>query len=236
MLDLTYRRREPEWIDAPDADPVLLRKSLAYIRRINTLLGYTRTTLWHLERFSRGWAPGQTIRIIDVATGSADIPRAILRWASRRKFDVRLIGVDLQANIAAEAAAAQPDDRLRVVRANALALPFADRSVDYAMTNMFLHHLDDAQAADVLREMARVARRGIIAADLIRNARAYAWISLFTLWANPMVRHDARVSVAQSFTRGEILRLGGRAGIEFAQYHKHAGHRFVLAGERPSDR
>jgi hypothetical protein len=80
--------------------------------------------------------------------------------------------------------------------------------------------------------MARVARRGVIAADLLRHRRAYAWITLFTAFAGPMVRHDARASVAQAFTKGEVLRLRERAGIGFADYHRHFGHRFVLAGER----
>ena len=232
MIDLTSRRREDEWMDAPDADPVLVHKSLAYIRRINSLLGYTRATLSHLKRFSAGWRPGETIRILDVATGSADIPRAMLRWARARGFDVRVIGVDLHPTIAAEAQGAQDDPRLRIVRADALALPFADRSIDYVVTNMFLHHLDDDAVVRVLKEMARVATRGILAADLIRNTRAYRWISLFTLTANPMVRHDARVSVAQAFTKPEVMNLRDRAGINFASYHRHFGHRFVLAGQR----
>jgi hypothetical protein len=49
-----------------------------------------------------------------------------------------------------------------------------------------------------------------------------------------MVRHDARASVAQAFTRQEVLRLRDRAGLHFAEYHRHFGHRWVLAGERPS--
>ena len=80
--------------------------------------------------------------------------------------------------------------------------------------------------------MNRVARRGIIAADLLRRRRAYAWITLFTLAANPMVKHDARVSVAQAFTKEEILALRDRAGARFAQYHEHFAHRFALAGEK----
>ena len=232
MLDfLNTRRREAEWMDAPDADPAFVHKSLAYIRRINSLLGYTRATLHHLERFSRSWKPGQTLRIIDLATGSADIPRAILRWADRRKFDVRVVGVDLHPVIAAEAAEAR-DVRLRIVRGDVLDLPFADGSFDYAITNMFLHHLDDAQIVTVLKNMARVARRGIIAADLLRTRRAYGWIVLFTLLANPMVKHDARVSVAQAFTRAEVLALRDAAGLTFASYYHHFGHRFVLAGEK----
>jgi SAM-dependent methyltransferase len=122
--------------------------------------------------------------------------------------------------------------RLRFVQADALHLPFADASFDYAHTAMFLHHLDDSSAAAVLREMARVSRRGIVAADLLRHHRAYAWISLFTLGAGPMVRHDARASVAQAFTKPEVLRLRDEAGVGFARYYRHFGHRFALAGER----
>jgi SAM-dependent methyltransferase len=233
MIDLSSRRREAEWMDAPDADPDRLCKSLAYIRRINVLFRYTRATLSHFERFSAGWKQGQTIRILDVATGSADIPRAILQWAQRKGFDVRVVGIDLHAKTLSEARSESNGDiRLRLARADALRLPFADASFDYAVTNMFLHHLDDDQVVVVLREMARVARRGIVAADLNRDAWAYRWINLFTLWANPMVRHDARVSVAQAFTRDEVLVLRDRAGVDFASYYPHFGHRFILAGEK----
>ena len=268
-------------MDDPAADPADLRRSLAYIRRINSLLGYTRATVRHLDRFSRRWRPGETIHILDVATGSADIPRAILRWAGRRGFDVRIVAVDLHQTtlkLAAQEGAQDfppspgtpgegrgggspignrqsaignqtnphpnppPEHRdrglncpLHFVQADALHLPFADGSFDYALTAMFLHHLDDADAVAVLREMGRVARRGIVAADLLRHRRAYAWITLFTLLAGPMVRHDARASVAQAFTKAEALALRDAAGLDFAVYHRNFGHRFVLAGERSTN-
>ena len=232
---LSVRRRQAELIDSPGADPALLRKSFRFIRRINKLLGYTRATLSHLEDFSRRWTPGQTIRVLDLATGSGDIPQAILHWSAQCGFDVRVVGADLLPEAAADAVA-ECGGRLRLVRAHALNLPFADDSFDYAITNMFLHHLDDDQIVQVLRDMARVARRGVIVADLLRNRRAYAWIVLFTLWANPMVKHDARVSVAQAFTRPEVLSLRDKASLTFTSYHRHFGHRFVLAGEKYRER
>jgi len=85
----------------------------------------------------------------------------------------------------------------------------------------------------VLREMHRVSRRGIIASDLIRDKWAYGWIRLFTVFSNPMVRHDAVVSVAQAFTPNEIRDLRDRAGIGYAEFFEHFGHRFALAGRRP---
>jgi SAM-dependent methyltransferase len=232
MLDLSSRRRQAEWIDAPDADPGQLRRSLSFIRRVNVLFGYTRATLSHFKRFSEGWTPGRTIRILDLATGSADVPKAVLRWASRAGFDVRIVGIDLHARTVAEAAADNNDVRLSIVRGDAMKLPFEDDTFDYALTNMFLHHLDDDDAVTVFREMSRVARRGVVVADLCRDEWAYRWISLFTLFANPMVRHDARVSVAQAFTQAEVLRLRDRAGLTFAKYHPHFGYRWVLSGEK----
>ncbi len=230
---LTSRVREPEWMDEGSADPEALRKSLRFIRIVNRLFGYTRATLKHLDGFSRRWERGQIIRIIDIATGSADVPRALLKWADARGFEVRMVGVDRHPVTASAAVDAMHDSRLTIVQGDALDLPFEAASFDYALCSMFLHHLDEDEAVAVLASMARVARRGLICADLLRHRRAYAWISLFTLLANPMVRHDARASVAQAFTKVEVLRVRERAGVQFAAYHRHFGHRFVLAGERP---
>ena len=231
--DLRQRRRSDELMDAPDADPALVRKSLRFLRRVNRLLGYTRSTLRHLERFSQSWPRGDRIRVIDFATGSADLPRAILRWADRRRLDVWVVGVDLHATTAREARLATEDNpRLHIVRGDVLALPFADGSFDYAVTSLFLHHLDDADVVKVLSAMSRVARRGIIAGDLLRRRRAYAWIKLLTLLANPIVKNDGPASIAQAFTKDEIIRLRDDAGAGYAEFFEHIGHRFVLAGEK----
>lgn len=237
MPFLAQRRRQHEWMDEPNADPEQLRRSLAFIRRVNQWLGYTRATIRHLERFSGSWKPGERIDIIDLATGSADIPRAILKWADRRGFDVRIVAVD-RHDVTARAATEQgsADPRLQVVRADVFALPFAPGSFDYALNAMFLHHLADEEAVEALRAMNVLARRGVIVADLLRHYRAYGWISLFTALANPMVRHDARVSVAQAFRKNEVQKLREASGLNFARYYRHFGHRFVLAGERDRGR
>jgi ubiquinone/menaquinone biosynthesis C-methylase UbiE len=236
LLSSPERRRQPEWMDDPAVDPAELRQSLAYLRRINSLLGYNRSIVRHLDRFSRRWPPGRPVHVVDVATGSGDLPRAILGWSGRRGFDVWVVGVDLHATsvrIAAELTPPHLSPRLRFVQADALRLPFADGSFDYATSALFLHHLDEDSAVAVIREMARVARRGIVVADLLRHRRAYAWITLLTLFSRPMARHDARASVAQAFTRDEVLRLRDRAGVDFTSYSRHFGHRFAIAGERP---
>src|SRR5260221_10659812 len=97
MSSLSKRQRSAEWMDEPDVHPNELRRSLKFIQRVNRFLGYTRATIAHLDRFSRNWKPGEHIEILDIATGSADIPRAILKWADQRGFDVHITAVDLHA-------------------------------------------------------------------------------------------------------------------------------------------
>src|SRR2546429_9157913 len=128
-------------MDAPDVDPRELERPLKFIRRVTTLLRYTHATLWHLERFSRNWKRGERINIVDFATGSADIPRAILKWADRRGFDVRVVGVDLHATTARIAAQESADPRLTIVQGDVLKPPFDAGAFDYALCAMFLHHL-----------------------------------------------------------------------------------------------
>jgi len=238
MFDWVHNRRirGHEFLDEDDVDPRELERALGFIRKINSTLGYTRSVLHHLKRFSKSWKPGQRIDIIDLATGSADIPRAILRWAMANNFDLHIVAVDRHPHTARTAASQSHDPRLQIVQADVFALPFADQSFDYAMTAMFLHHLDEEGIVSVLKSMDRLARRGIIAADLLRHRRAYLWIKLFTMFTSPMIRHDATVSVAQALTGPEVLAIRDRAGLSYATLHRHFGHRFVLAGEksRPS--
>jgi 2-polyprenyl-3-methyl-5-hydroxy-6-metoxy-1,4-benzoquinol methylase len=231
---LEHRRREAEWMDAPDADPKLLARSLGFIRAINFFLQYTRATLGHLKRFSGEWKEGETIWILDVATGSGDVPVAIIRWAKRRGLRVRVAGVDLHHQTLLAAMGNCAGKGIGLVRGDATRLPFADGAFDYVLTSMFLHHLDEPTAVAVLAEMDRVASRGIIAADLLRSRRAYFWISLFTTFSNSMVKHDARVSVSGAFNEAELLWCCDAAGTGYLKPYRHFGHRLVLAGVKSS--
>src|SRR4029078_11062202 len=128
----------------PDADPAILADSLRFIRRINRALLYTRSTISHLARYSRAWKPGETLRVIDFATGSADVPLAVARWGRRRGFDVRVTGVDLHETTCRMARdITRHEPRVTIVRADALNLPFDAGSFDYALSGLFLHHLSE---------------------------------------------------------------------------------------------
>jgi SAM-dependent methyltransferase len=229
----SQRLRQREYMDEVSADPEFLRQGLQSIRWLNNVLGYTWATLHHLEGFSRRWEPGQRVRILDLAAGSADVPRAIARWATKRGHDVRIVAVDRHPLTCRLAAELTHDGRITIVQADVDRLPFAPRSFDCVICSMFLHHLDDGQIVRLLRKMDQLARQGVIVSDLLRHRRAYFWITLLTTFAHPHLKHDARASVAQSLTKREVLALRDEAGLGYLRYYRHFAHRFVLAGERP---
>lgn len=220
-------------MDAPDADPVLLQRSLGFLRRINGWFGYRRSMLRHVRPMLDHVPPGQVVRVLDIGSGAADLPESIVALEPKLRRSVRCVALDLHERTLALASRSVRDRRVGFVRGDALRLPFADNAVHVVTAGLFLHHLDDDQVVAALREMDRVASVGIVVGDLLRRRRAYCWIRLFTLSANPMVRHDAAASVAQSFRREELEDFCRRAGLDYLRFREHFGHRFVLGGVKP---
>src|SRR6266487_2826974 len=96
-LFLHARSLEPEHMDTEVLEPQHAAEILHALERINVWLGGVRASLWHLKRFSRHWAPGQKIRILDWGTGGADLPRAIVRWARAERIPIEIVGIDSNA-------------------------------------------------------------------------------------------------------------------------------------------
>jgi ubiquinone/menaquinone biosynthesis C-methylase UbiE len=95
--------------------------------------------------------------VLDVATGTGRLPRAVLRQPS---FDGRVIGVDLSRGMLRQAAkrTAQFADRLTLVWQGAEVLPFLESTFDAVTCLEALEFTPDPRA--VLKELARVLRPG----------------------------------------------------------------------------
>jgi SAM-dependent methyltransferase len=226
------RIRQHELMDAPDVDPAELRRALWFIRRINRLLGYNAATLRALGELidaAAGARAGEAVRVLDIATGSADLPQQMLRWGRRRGLAIQCVGLDLHETTLAVAREWAPE--IPLVRGDGLRLPFDDDSFDVATCCMSLHHLETPAAEQVVREMERISRRGWIVADLLRRRRALAWVSLLTLFSSRLEKHDARASIRQAWLPEEARVLASSIGVP-ATYREVLGHRFLLVRQK----
>ncbi len=234
-VPLTQRRRIRELMDDPGVDRADLEQSLRFIRMVNRRLGGTRAVIVHLARWSGEWKSKEPIRLIDIGTGSADIPLAISQWARRAGKSVHVTGVDLHPTTLALAREHLGGHRgVELVEADALKLMdrFDPGAFDYAHAGMFLHHLDDIEVMTMLRIMDRLATRGLIWNDLVRGVLERVVVRLLSLGRPFIVRHDAVASVDAGFTRGEALELAGRVGLQDVAYRRHLFGRFTLTSTK----
>ncbi|HEU0015689.1 MAG TPA: methyltransferase domain-containing protein [Longimicrobium sp.] len=229
-----------ELMDLPDQDARELERGLADLRRVNVFLLGTRVVLRHLRRLV-AFHPRAEYRVLDVGTGSADIPLAVDAWARRAGIRVEIVATDLHETTLEFARRRTAGcEAIRVERADALDLPYADGAFDIAMCNTALHHFDARDdALRVLREMDRVCSAGAIVSDLARSRPALLGANLLaaTLWrAHPVTRHDGPLSVRRAFTAAELRGLAADAGLANARVHSHPVFRIALVWEKEGGR
>ncbi|HEX6063600.1 MAG TPA: methyltransferase domain-containing protein [Longimicrobiales bacterium] len=230
MMALPRAERAEELLDAPRHELAELEQSLGHVAAVNRWLGGAAAVTRYIKPLL---VPGRPARVLDVATGSADIPLRLARWARTRARQVELLATDVHPQmleIARRRCRAYPE--ISIQAADARRLPYADRSFDASMLSLALHHFDDAQQLEVLCEMARVTKHRVLVNDLERGWLNYLGARLLaaTLWRhNRLTRHDGPLSVRRSFTRRELQDIGDRAGLG-GRVERHFFQRIVLVG------
>jgi len=226
-----------ELLDGPLDDEAALAGNLRDLARINRWLGGVRLSRQALavlvgRAFPEG--PPPAIDVIDVGTGGADIPMALVDRGVRGSA-VRATGVDVRPEVVAAARRRIGDRPIDIRVADGQALPFSDGAFDVAHASLVLHHLEEDAAIALLAEMSRVARIGVIVNDLER-ARIHwlgAWLIGHLLTANRLTRVDAPMSVRRAWTRPEMRGLLDRAGLRpTAEAGGLLGHRYAIAAVR----
>src|ERR1700737_498702 len=206
-------------MDRPQPVSPELESDLRNIRRLNCFFGSHRLAL----RFVKRWiVPGARMRMVDLATGSGDIPRLIVDHAREIGAKVEIDALDRQSatlEIARKLSADYPE--ISYVEANLLEWQPSDR-YDIVLCSLVLHHFSDEDAVRVLRRCGELSQRFVLVSDLRRGWLATIGVYLLTalVFREPMTRYDGRVSAARAFSFAELDDLAGRAGWRNFQHKK----------------
>jgi len=236
----------PEHLDGSLADREILEGNLRDLARINRTFGGVRLSIEAIRALVRVAGPAgpalptggsARLHVLDVGTGAADIPLALIRAAGAWS-GVEVTAVDSRREILEAAGRISPElaaSHVTLAEADGRSLPYADGSFDVAHASLVLHHLARADAVAFLAELSRVARLGVVVNDLARSRLNVvgAWLVLRALTRNPWTLHDGVLSVRRAWTLSEARALAEAAGLRTVHTATaFAGHRWALAAVR----
>ena len=212
-------------MDRPQPVTRELERDLANIRSLNRRFGSYR----QVRHFLRRWLkPNEKARILDVSTGSGDIPRLIVDFARSGNVSVQVDAIDQQASTIEIARRLSNDyPEIEFSCANLFAWK-PSQPYDIVLCSLTLHHFSEDDAVRVLQKCREFTREHVLVADLRRSL----WLSLgvflvtATLYHEAMTKTDARLSAARAFSFAELRELARRAGW------KNFGHRKFPVGRQ----
>ena len=228
-----------EHLDGPLDDLPMLAGNLRDLRRLNRLSGGVALSRWGVNRLLDGSPEARTV--IDVGTGGADIPVALLADAVWRGRTLEVTAVDSRSEVLAAARVARPGldriQRLRLTLVDPERLPYQNETFDVGHASLVVHHLDEEPAVRFLAELGRVSRRGVVVNDLHRGELGLlgAWLFGRLLTRNHYTRHDSMQSVRRGYTIAEMEALIRRAGLEPVDRKTAAfGQRYAIVAVPPA--
>lgn len=226
-----HRATKPERIDTGDYTPEEYATFLREIRFINQRLGdrsaLEKTLIAEIIRLDL-----KEFSVLDVGAGTGELLGVVAEFARASGRNAQLVGLDLnEISIKEVASERLKFEEISPVQGNALCLPFADNAFDFAFCSLFTHHLTDEQIPAALREMSRIARRGIVVIDLERSVKAWFLYQLFCLAyrISPLVRQDGSLSIKKGFTCNEMIEFGNASELRDPIVQKHAPYRIVTS-------
>jgi SAM-dependent methyltransferase len=199
-----------ELLDDPSADARTVEESLRNLTRANRWFGGAAAVTFGLGRLLAGEPRGSTFSLLDIGTGSADLPRAAVRWAEARGWRLEPLGLE-RSRVAARRAALS----LPAAVGCAGALPIRDKSVDLVLVSQVAHHLAPESAIELFRACDRLARRGVVVADLRRSTIAWLGygVGARLLGFDKVTVADGLTSIRRGYRRPELAALLDAAGV-----------------------
>jgi SAM-dependent methyltransferase len=184
------RRPSHEALDEPDLPSEEMSQSLEDLELVNRTLRSSRLLANRLLSFGEGsgaWRP----TVLDVGAGSGGVARDLAAGLAQHGNLATVIALDLQwRHLASGRARSNGQPPLPSTAANVFSLPFPAHAVDWVVSTLLFHHFSPEQNVRLLRELARVARRGVLLLDLRRNR-----VPLFFLWLAGRVLFKTRISI-----------------------------------------
>ncbi len=234
LRGIAQRNLQPELMDQPGLDVAEHDRALRGLARVNWF-SRSAAIFWPILRELAREQGGSPLRVLDVACGGGDVTVALVQRARRVRVALQMAGCDFSdtALALARRRASETREEIEFFRHDVLKEPLPAR-FDAVICSLFLHHLDEPDAINVLRSMSQ-AGQAVLVNDLVRSRRGYllAVVGTRLLSRSRIVHVDGPMSVEGAFTPPEALQLCEQAGLHGTNISRHWPQRFLLTWRRP---
>ena len=220
-----------EWMDRTDNSAQDLAGALRDIHTVNRFLRGSRILIDAIRPCLDKQREGETLTILDVGTGGADLPIDLADEARRLGKKVTITAVERDPVTFAYAKQQAMDyPEITIVQADATDLPYPPESFDVVMASLFLHHFSDGDATKLLKAFRTIARRAVLINDLRRHLVPWAFIGVAArvTGRHPMFCHDAPLSVLRGFTASELRNVAREAGAHRVTLSRKFPYRLLM--------
>ncbi|HEY6951966.1 MAG TPA: methyltransferase domain-containing protein [Bacteroidota bacterium] len=229
-----FNPETPELMDVPNPDPRILSQDHGNLRIINKYFGGLRAVRQHVGGLLSKMEDHKPVRILDLATGSADQPISLVTMARKLGRPIEITAIErspLTLSIARDRTKQFPEIRLE--QGDVRSIHYSPGSFDIALCSLAIHHFSREDAVRILRTMNEVSRVGFVVNDLDRSwpAAWTAWIYTHLTTRNPMTLNDSYVSVLRAFTPEELQGMARDSGVRDSHIFRHPMFRLVLVAE-----
>ena len=212
-LSLRQRNLQPEVMDDPNLPRDAHEQALRGLARLNRCSGVASAMYRRLKRIAMNHET-RSIRLLDVASGSGDVPLRWAKWAKQEGWNLQLTLLDVRT-VAVE----EQQRRAQAVGLNVLSMQHdclqspLPSGFDVVTCSLFMHHLENHQAGQLLHAMKTASNGTVIVCDLERTYLNLALVSVASrlLSRSEVVHCDATLSVQGAFTIPEFQKISQQA-------------------------
>lgn len=202
---------ELELMDRPQPVSAELERDLENLRDLNRWFGSYALISMFLSRWIK---PGVSLRIVDLATGSGDIPRLIAEYGRKIGAQLQIDGIDQQSatlEIAKKLSVNYPE--ISFTEGNVLEWN-PPEPYDLVLCTLALHHFSEDDAIRLLQRSRELSRKFVLVSDLRRGffLTTGVWFLTEFMFREPMTKFDGRLSAARAFSFSEMNLMAQQAG------------------------
>jgi 2-polyprenyl-3-methyl-5-hydroxy-6-metoxy-1,4-benzoquinol methylase len=176
---------------------------------VNCCFGGIRIVRRFLTAETAGRHAGAPLRILDIGSGSCDIPLAVSRWARAHGIPLHFTCLEMAGHaveIARGQLARASNPAVQLLQEDAFTHQPAE-PYDCAVASMCFHHFSNAQILTLLQRLRGFVLNSVLINDLRRSRLASLAARLLLVGTSAGLRHDALLSIRRGFKTSELTAL-----------------------------